>query len=200
MTLRLRPRNQLSCFNPRPYVRGDEKLVRVASDTELFQSAPLREGRWGRRLLCDRKRIRFNPRPYVRGDGSHRSGTTIPRSFNPRPYVRGDDGSVCRCRPDSACFNPRPYVRGDAETIPKLDEQQLFQSAPLREGRWFTALFRSDSTFWFQSAPLREGRCIQPSFGCLIKSGFNPRPYVRGDEPDVQTIRNWELVSIRAPT
>ena len=37
---------------------------------EVFQSAPLREGRCNRRFSLRKEAPCFNPRPYVRGDDS----------------------------------------------------------------------------------------------------------------------------------
>ena len=36
-----------TCFNPRPYVRGDQLMNGRRFDPSVFQSAPLREGRYG---------------------------------------------------------------------------------------------------------------------------------------------------------
>ena len=61
------PGKTFLCFNPRPCVRGDNKLLSSAG----FQMS-------------------FNPRPGVRGD--QRKWYQPPHwlGFNPRPCVRGD--------------------------------------------------------------------------------------------------------------
>jgi len=79
-----------------------------------FQSAPLREGRRGRRS---------------------RSPSVYHRSFNPRPCARGDH----HCGKRSILLHrvsirapARGATTGYAETV---EDQMRFQSAPLREGR-----------------------------------------------------------------
>ena len=102
-------------------------------------------------------------------------------------------------RKSITCFNPRPYVRGDVSVMLLSINSTKFQSAPLREGRCVETRFIFLSR-GFQSAPLREGRC--PNFrGALhINTGFNPRPYVRGDAKAPLTGPPIPRVSIRAPT
>ena len=54
-------------FNPRPSVKGDDKIVRTSKGKTLFQSTPLREGRRSSHfeILIS---TGFNPRPSVKGD------------------------------------------------------------------------------------------------------------------------------------
>ena len=58
------------------------------------------------------------------------------RSFNPRPYVRGDSRNKSFKGKILCGFNPRPYVRGDPEVLLAVLIDWMFQSAPLREGRY----------------------------------------------------------------
>ena len=81
--------SSFTCFNPRPYKRGDRSSVTYSTRYTLFQSTPLQEGR-----------------PYIYrviDEGGEFQSTPL-QEGRPR---RG--GWWCPC----VCFNPRPYKRGD---------------------------------------------------------------------------------------
>jgi len=79
---------------------------------EVFQSAPLREGR---RLL----------RIVDRG---------VP-AVSIRAPARGATRTAVVAGPSTSSFNPRPCARGDSRPQVAWPVRQSFQSAPLREGR-----------------------------------------------------------------
>ena len=57
---------------------------------------------------------------------------------------------------------------------------RTFQSTPLREGRR-SLISRASLPRPFQSTPLREGRLAPDAPGRASAGSFNPRPFVRGD-------------------
>ena len=145
------PRSEV-CFNPRPYERGDNHSGENIPNVLQFQSTPLREGRpFLLRLRCVGAGVSIHAptRGATPTADSMRASTTC---FNPRPYERGDRHHLSGCL-SFFCFNPRPYERGDHHFLGE------------------------------------QGR----------QTGFNPRPYERGDIFYLQRFIHHD-VSIHAPT
>ena len=117
--------------------------------------------------------------------------------FNPRPYERGDHCIILR---DVAkgCFNPRPYERGDRQQAAKIIRMARFQSTPLREGRRINRLNKLQEAWVSIHAPTR-GATLSDRGMRRFHACFNPRPYERGDETNLQIARETN-VSIHAPT
>ena len=76
-------------------------------------------------------------------------------------------------------FQSTPLCKGRQGGQTCLISKILFQSTPLCKGR-LPVRCRVNSSFKFQSTPLCKGRRKYP-LQQIIKSGFNPRPYARGD-------------------
>ncbi len=132
---RLLPRRRdcsTSCFNPRPYARGDDRPFGDMQRKRVSIHAPTR-GATGVTHLCaicinvsihaptrgatrlmawDDLTVEFQSTPLREGRRPCISSRMPTDSFNPRPYARGD---VLSLLPSllPASFNPRPYARGD---------------------------------------------------------------------------------------
>ena len=91
----------------------------------------------------------------------------------------------CSSSPGGAYFNPRAYVRHDQYPSGRIVLGLGFQSTCLREARQYYACHKCRHTS-FQSTCLREAR--HPRNNVLHTAVyFNPRAYVRHDEPDLDT-------------
>ena len=126
------------CFNPHPYMRGDNLRFKTLVEYVKFQSTPLHEG-WLSWPQGSNSHICFNPHPYMRGDLPSVRHLSSRMCFNPHPYMRGDvqswsNGQIL------GSFNPHPYMRGDMQTSRVNGWMLWFQSTPLHEGWHITAL------------------------------------------------------------
>ena len=144
-------------------------------------------------------------------------------SFDPRPHARGDAAEMIQSPSKSVSIHAptrgatvRAHTRMFRSGMPTM-----FRSTPPREGRrWsFHLSFGHLITGPFRSTPPREGRQLSKDFprqlsrfdprphargdrrrGEGAAAGFDPRPHARGDRLLFGSWRQYNTVSIHAPT
>jgi len=146
----------VSCFDPRPRVRGDSAHTSPRAAASWFRSTPPREGR---------------PHVFVGQNFELQFRSTPPREGRPR----GSPRRATECR----CFDPRPRVRGDSPAAAGLGRRNLFRSTPPREGRRDRTT-RTQSVRSFDPRPRVRGDLSAASSPRSARR-FDPRPRVRGD-------------------
>ena len=168
-------RTDWSCFNPRPYARGDNErelqtapsFVSIHAPTRgatalrygvtkylWFQSTPLREGR-----LID-------------------AATTCNRAVSIHAPTRGATNYQNTIQMTTTVSIHAPTRGATGQRHSSLVVVGVSIHAPTRGAT--NADKVENKGYMFQSTPLREGRRV----GCTIRpfcKGFNPRPYARGD-------------------
>ncbi len=162
----------ITCFNPRPCARGDERDAGVHQLHFRFQSTPLCEGR--------RKKHAMRMRDV---------------GFQSTPLCEGRRVTSC-CPPCWICFNPRPCARGDLLYSSPSSPLHVSIHAPVRGATGYLCK-RIDPGTVSIHAPVRGATF--PGEWCIAGwCSFNPRPCARGDIPSPPPLPA-RPVSIHAP-
>ena len=108
---------KLSCFNPRPYARGDCPRQVGRCSLLQFQSTPLREGRRLGHGICSTGVYEFQSTPLREGRRQIFGGSVSILRFQSTPLREGRRRGWAASRSRHGCFNPRPYARGDPRIV-----------------------------------------------------------------------------------
>ena len=120
-------------FNPRTYIRYDQRSLTTSKASTMFQSTYLYKVRLDLKYIL-KMRNRFQSTYLYKVRRSHQSGDDVDLGFNPRTYIRYDQyRNVHGFRRQR--FNPRTYIRYDPIGFTMVPAAYMFQSTYLYKVR-----------------------------------------------------------------